>query len=63
MRRCWELKEEELDRIVWRTGFGRGCGPAVRQPVGWLNCICELGALILYPFVFNLLEPTGHVMH
>ena len=25
------LKEEALDRTVWRTGFGRGFGPVVRQ--------------------------------
>jgi hypothetical protein len=24
------LEEEALDRTVWRTGFGRGCGPVVR---------------------------------
>ena len=30
-RSYWKLKEEELDRTVWRTGFGRGCGPVVRQ--------------------------------
>ena len=29
-RRYADLKEEELDRIVWRTGFGRGCGPVVK---------------------------------
>jgi len=35
------LKEEELDRTVWRTGFGRGCGPVVRQATEWMNvCIC-----------------------
>jgi hypothetical protein len=28
---CWKLKEEALDRTVWRTRFGRGCAPAVRQ--------------------------------
>ena len=27
MRECWKLKEEALDRTLWRTGFGRGCGP------------------------------------
>ena len=27
----WKLKEEALDRTVWRTGLGRGCGPVVRQ--------------------------------
>jgi hypothetical protein len=25
------LKEETLDRTVWRAGFGRGFGPVVRQ--------------------------------
>jgi hypothetical protein len=25
------LKEEALDRTSWRTRFGRGCGPVVRQ--------------------------------
>jgi hypothetical protein len=27
----WELKEEALDRTVWRTRFARGYGPGVRQ--------------------------------
>jgi hypothetical protein len=27
----WELKEEALDRTLWRTRFGRGYGPVVRQ--------------------------------
>ena len=26
-----ELKEEALDHTLWRTGFGRGYGPVVRQ--------------------------------
>jgi hypothetical protein len=26
-----KLKDEALDRTVWRTRFGRGCGPVVRQ--------------------------------
>ena len=26
-----KLKEETLDRTLWRTGFRRGCGPVVRQ--------------------------------
>jgi hypothetical protein len=25
------LKEEALDRTVWRAGFGRGFGPVLRQ--------------------------------
>jgi hypothetical protein len=30
-RVCWKWNEKVLDRTVWRTGFGRGCGPVVRQ--------------------------------
>jgi len=30
----WELKEEALDRTLWRTGFGRGCGHVVRCSAG-----------------------------
>ena len=30
-RRYCNLKEEALDRTVWRAGFGRGFGPVVRQ--------------------------------
>jgi hypothetical protein len=30
-RGYWELKEEALDRAVWRACFGRGCRPVVRQ--------------------------------
>jgi hypothetical protein len=30
-RRYWNLKEEALDRTLWRTRFGRDYGPVVRQ--------------------------------
>jgi hypothetical protein len=30
-KRYWKLKEEALDRTVWRTRFGRGYGPVLRQ--------------------------------
>jgi hypothetical protein len=30
-RRYWKLKEEALDRPLWKTRFGRGYGPVVRQ--------------------------------
>jgi hypothetical protein len=30
-RRYWEFKEQGLDRTQWRTRFGRGYGPVVRQ--------------------------------
>jgi len=29
--RYWKLKEEALDRTVWKTCFGRGYGTVVRQ--------------------------------
>jgi hypothetical protein len=27
----WKLKVEALERILWKTRFGRGYGPVVRQ--------------------------------
>jgi hypothetical protein len=30
-RRYWTLKEEAFHRTLWRTRFGRGYGPVVRQ--------------------------------
>jgi hypothetical protein len=31
------LKQEALDRTVWRAGFGRGFGPVVRQTAECMN--------------------------
>ena len=31
------LKEEALDRTMWRNSFGRGVGPVVRQNTEWIN--------------------------
>jgi hypothetical protein len=31
------LKEEALDRTMWKTGFGRGFGPVVRQTAEWMS--------------------------
>jgi hypothetical protein len=31
------LKEEVLDRTVWRARFGRGLGPVVRQTAKWMR--------------------------
>jgi hypothetical protein len=36
-RAYWKLKREALDRILWRTGFGRVYGPVVRQTIEWIN--------------------------
>jgi hypothetical protein len=30
------LKEEALDRTLWRTRFGRGYGHVVRQTAEWM---------------------------
>jgi hypothetical protein len=34
-RLCWKLKEEALARTLWRTRYGRGCGPVARQTTQW----------------------------
>jgi hypothetical protein len=31
------LKEEALNRTMWRARFGRGFGPVVRQTAKWMN--------------------------
>jgi hypothetical protein len=31
------LKEEALDRTVWRTGFGKGNWPVVKQTTEWMK--------------------------
>jgi hypothetical protein len=31
----WKLREAALDRTLWRTRFGKGYGPVVRQTAGW----------------------------
>jgi hypothetical protein len=33
----WKLKEEALVRPMWRTHFGRGYGPVVRQTTEWMK--------------------------
>jgi hypothetical protein len=37
-RRYWQLKEDALDRTLWRTRFGRGYVPVVRQTTVYI-CI------------------------
>ena len=37
------LKEEALDRTIWRHRFGGGFGPVVRQNTEWMNVrLCQL---------------------
>jgi hypothetical protein len=40
------LKEEALDRSMWRARFGKGFGPVVRQTAKWMNEVTY--AVLLY---------------
>ena len=35
------LKEEVLDRTIWRNRFGGGFGPVVRQNTEWMSCLIQ----------------------
>jgi hypothetical protein len=56
-RRYWNLKEDALDRTLWRTCFGRGYGPVVRQTTEWKWILGHMwlqvlvGTLILLAFL------------
>ena len=43
------LKEEALDRTMWRARFGRGFGPVVRQTAKLINHLAN--TVILLPMV------------
>jgi hypothetical protein len=49
------LKEEALDRTLWRTRFGKGYGPVVRQTTEWMNdflgVACNTHVLLIYRFL------------
>jgi hypothetical protein len=40
-RRYWKLKEEALDRTMWRTRFRRNYGPVVRQTAERYDGTCD----------------------
>jgi len=46
----WKLIEEALDRTLWRTRYGRGYGPVVRQESEWMHRIqhTRIGGLLLW---------------
>jgi hypothetical protein len=44
IKEYFHLKEEALDRTMWRARFGRGLGPVVRQTT---KCRNEFDPLIL----------------
>jgi hypothetical protein len=35
------LKEEALDRTMWKSRFGRGFEPVVRQNTEWMNVLSD----------------------
>jgi len=37
MRGHWMLKEKALDWTMWKTHFGRGYGPVIRQTTKGMN--------------------------
>jgi hypothetical protein len=47
------LKEEALDRNLWRTRFGRGYGPVVRQTTEWIT-IPTSYCNILYLYILRI---------
>ena len=49
------LKEEALDRTMWRNRFGRSDGPVVRQITEWMNTYC-VQLCSTYMFYFQLLQ-------
>ena len=46
-RSSWNLKEEELDRTMWRTRFARGYSPVVGENTEWMNIILLFSKLPL----------------
>jgi len=39
MRRYWKLKEEALDHSLWRTHFGRGHEPVIKNGMNARNIV------------------------
>jgi hypothetical protein len=55
------LKEEALDRTVWRNRFGRGFGPAGRQNTEWTNTYFYL-VKVNVTYCIPLLRPEGGLL-
>ena len=51
-----QLKEEALDRTMWRNRFGGGFGPVVRQNTEWMNENGRSVALTTYPILASRLK-------
>jgi len=46
------LKEEAVDRTMWRARFGRGFGPAVRQTAKLMNIYIYI---YIYIYIMDIL--------
>ena len=59
-RGYWELKEDALDRNLWRILLGRGYGPVVRQTKNLMNI--NVVIIIIIIIINNVLseQPCGH---
>jgi hypothetical protein len=44
------LKEEALDRTMWRARFGRGFGPVVRQTAKWMNVYVHKTVVVCFHY-------------
>ena len=50
-REYYKLKDEALDRSLWRNGFGRGYGPVVRQTAEWITLYSKVMRWISYDLI------------
>ena len=58
------LKEEALDRAMWRNRSGRGVGPVVRQNTEWMNG--SLNIWVISVFFYTVVREifkynSGHI--
>jgi hypothetical protein len=54
------LKQEAVDRTMWRARFGRGFGPVVRQTAEWLNGITYMKFDFKYLTFGNIPVTVAH---
>ena len=50
----WNMEEEAIDRTWWRTRFGSGCGPVVRQTTQWIPETVSISAAKKLLFIFAI---------
>jgi hypothetical protein len=52
-RGYYHLKEEALDRTMWKARFGRGFGPVVRENTKCIEHVLRKTTTFLHPLVIN----------